>query len=148
MLIDEIRNDLKDAMKAQDKLRTSTLRLLISAVRNKEIDSGQQLSDEDLLSVLSTEVKKRRESVEEYTKANRNELAQKEQKEIEILQKYMPEQLSDEEVKGLVEDAVKQSGAVSKKDMGKVMQILMPKVKGKADGRKVSQLVNEKLNEN
>ena len=144
-ITEEIRNDLKDAMMKKEQLRVSTLRLLISAMKNQQIEKGEELTDEEIISVLSTEAKKRRESVEEYKKGDRTDLAEKEEAEIKIVETYLPEQLSDEDVQKLVSEAIADTGAESKKDMGKVMQQLMPKIKGRADGRKVSQIVTEKL---
>jgi len=144
-IIDSIRADLKQAMLDRDKLRTSTLRLVLSAAKNKEIEKGEPLSDEEMIAVLSSETKKRRESVEEYKKGNREDLAEKEAAEIEILKKYLPEQLSEEEIQKLVKEAIAQTGAAGPKDMGKVMQALMPKVKGRADGRAVSEIVKNLL---
>lgn len=129
----------------KEQLRVSTLRLLISAMKNQQIEKGEELTDEEIISVLSTEAKKRRESVEEYKKGDRTDLAEKEEAEIKIVETYLPEQLSDEDVQKLVSEAIADTGAESKKDMGKVMQQLMPKIKGRADGRKVSQIVTEKL---
>ena len=143
--IDDIRTDLKQAMLGKDKLRTSTLRLVLAAAKNKEIEKGELLTDEEMIAVLSSETKKRRESVEEYRKGNREDLAAKEEAEIEILKKYLPEQLSEEELEKLVKEAVAQTEAAGPKDMGKVMQALMPKVKGRADGRATSDLVKKLL---
>lgn len=144
-LIDEIREDLKQAMLSKNKLSVSTLRLLVSAIRNKEIEKGEPLDNEEILATTSTEVKKRREASEEYNKANREDLAQKEEQEAKILQKYLPEQLTEADIEKIVNEAVDETKATSRKDMGKVMQVLMPKIKGRADGRKVSQLVSQKL---
>jgi len=144
-LIDDIREDLKQAMLGKDKLRTSTLRLVLAAATNKEIEKGEFLTDEEMLSVLSSEAKKRRESVVEYKKGNREDLAEKEEAEIEILKKYLPEQLTEEDLQNLVKEAIAQTEAQDPKDMGKVMQALMPKVKGRVDGRAVSDLVKKFL---
>ncbi|MEK7551028.1 MAG: GatB/YqeY domain-containing protein [Patescibacteria group bacterium] len=144
----KLQEELKQSMLAKNELKTSVLRMLISAVNYYEIQkggAGYSATAEDVLSMIGSQVKQRRDSIEEYTKANRPELAQKEQQELEILQTYMPEQMSEEEVKQLVEEAVSQSGATTIQDMGKVMGILMPKVKGKADGSLVSNLVKQAL---
>ena len=144
----KLQEEIKQSMLAKNELKTSVLRMLISAVNYYEIQkggAGYSATAEDVLSMIGSQVKQRRDSIEEYTKANRPELAQKEQQELEILQTYMPEQMSEEEVKQLVEEAVSQSGATTIQDMGKVMGILMPKVKGKADGSLVSNLVKQAL---
>jgi len=144
-LIDDIKNDLKDAMLSKEKLKVSTLRLSLSSIKNRQIEKGEELDDNEIVAVLSSEVKKRRESAEEYSKAERTELAEKEEAEIKIIEKYLPEQMTEQEITKLIDEAIADTGAESKKDMGKVMQQLMPKTKGRADGRKVSQIVTEKL---
>jgi uncharacterized protein YqeY len=148
MLKDQIQNDMKDAMIAKDAETLSVIRMLKSAIQYFEIQKGganYEATDEDVIEVIGKEVKKRRESVALYIQGGRPELADKEKKEIEILQKYLPEQLTEEVLQTLVDEAVTQSGAASMQDMGKVMGILMPKVKGKADSSLVSQLVRNKL---
>ncbi len=144
----KLQEELKQSMLARNELKTSVLRLLISAINYYEIQkggAGYNATKEDILSVIGSQAKQRRDSIEEYTKANRKELADKEQKELEILQTYMPKQMSEEEVKKLVDEAVSQTGASTIQDMGKVMGVLMPKVKGKADGGMVSNLVKQAL---
>jgi uncharacterized protein YqeY len=145
---DQLQEDLKDAMRAHDELRLSTIRMLKSAIQYFEIQkggAGYEATDEDVIEVAGREVKKRRESIELYEKGGNQEAADKEKQEIEILQKYLPEQMSEEKVRELVKDAVAKSGATSPQDMGKVMGILMPQVKGKADGSLVSSIVKEAL---
>ncbi|RME68731.1 MAG: GatB/YqeY domain-containing protein [Nitrospirae bacterium] len=144
-LKERIESDLKEAMKASDTLRVSTLRLIKSAIKNKEIDKGGSLGDDEVIQVLSSLVKQRRESVEMYQKAGRKDLAEKEEAEIKIIQSYMPEQLSDEEIREIIAEAIKQTGATSMKDMGKVMKTVMAKVKGRADGKKVNEMVRQAL---
>lgn len=144
----KIQDDLKAAMLAKDVERLSVIRMLKSAIQYHEIQkggAGYEATDEDVLEVVGREIKKRRESIEMYKKGNRPELAEKEEAELAILQTYLPEQLSEDIVRTLVEEAVKQTGATTMQDMGKVMAALMPKVKGKADGNLVSTLVREKL---
>lgn len=148
MLKQKIQDELKQAMLSRDEMKTSVLRMLKSAVGYYEINkggAGYEASDEDVLNVINTQVKQRRDSIEQFTNAGRTELADKEQKELTILQVYLPEQMSEDEVRKLVTEAVKQTGAASPQDMGKVMGALMPKVKGKADGTLVSRLVKEQL---
>ena len=148
MLKQKIIDDMHAAMIAQDAPKLSTIRMLKSAIQYFEIQkggAGYEASDEDVIDVIGKEIKKRREAIELYKKGNRQELADKEKAELETLQQYLPEQLSDGEVKKLVEDAITKSGATTISDMGKVMGILMPQVKGKADSQMISNLVREKL---
>jgi uncharacterized protein YqeY len=135
-------------MIARDEERLSTVRMLKSAIQYFEIQkggAGYEASDEDVIEVVGKEIKKRKESIELYEKGGRQELADKEKREMEILQKYLPEQLSEEEVHKLIDSAVSQAGASTMQDMGKVMGILSPQIKGKADGGMVSAIVREKL---
>lgn len=144
----KLQQELTKSMLARNELKTSVLRMLISAINYYEIQkggAGYSASEEDIVSVIGSQAKQRRDSIEEYNKANRSELADKEQKELEILQTYMPAQMSEDEVKKLVSEAVSQTGASTIQDMGKVMGALMPKVKGKADGSLVSNLVKQAL---
>ena len=148
MLKQKLREELKRSMLARDELKTSVLRMVLSAINYYEIEkggAGYEANEEDVMSVVQKEAKQRRDSIEEFTKAGRQELADKEQKELEILQKYLPEQLSEEEIKKLVDEAISQTGASNISDMGKVMGALMPKIKGKADGSLVSKIVKESL---
>jgi len=152
-LKEKIQEDLNSAIKSKREIETSTLRMLSAAILNKEKEkrykSGKSedipLIDEEIIEVVFNEVKKRKEAIELYEKGNRQELADKEKKEAEILQKYLPEQLTEEEVKKLVKEAIAKVGAKEQKDMGKVMAELMPQVKGKADGGLVSKVVKELL---
>ena len=149
----KIQEDLNSAIKSKREIETSTLRMLSAAILNKEKEkrykSGKSedipLTDEEITEVVFNEVKKRKEAIELYEKGDRQELADKEKKEAEILQKYLPEQLTEEEVKKLVKEAITKVGAKEQKDMGKVMAELMPQVKGKADGGLVSKVVKELL---
>lgn len=144
----KLREELKQAMLARDVLKTSVLRLLLSSIGYYEIQkggAGYEASDEDVLAVTQKEAKQRRDAIEEFKKANRPELAEKENKELEMLQVYLPQQMSEEEIKTLVKEAVAQTGAKTMQDMGKVMGALMPKVKGKSDGSLVSRIVKESL---
>lgn len=148
MLKQQLRDELKQAMLAKDAEKTSVLRMVLSAVGYYETQkggAGYEAADEDVLAVIQKEVKQRRDSIEQFKKGNRQDLADKESRELEILQGYMPEQMGEEEVKKLVTEAVRQTGASSPSDMGKVMGALMPKVKGKADGSLVSKIVQEEL---
>lgn len=148
MLKQQLRDELKNAMLAKDVNKTSVLRLLLSAVNYYEIQkggAGYEATDEDILTVIQKEVKQRKDSIEQFTTANRQDLVDKETKEMEVLQTYLPKQLSEDEIKLLVQEAIKQTGASSMQDIGKVMVALMPKTKGKADGSLVSQIVKESL---
>lgn len=140
-LTDRLTQDMKQAMKAKDKQKLSTLRMIKSSLKNEEIKLGKELSADDELTVLSRELKQRNDSLQEYEKAGRDDLAAGERAEIAVIKAYMPEPLSDEELDRLVQETIAEVGAQSKADMGKVMGAIMPKVKGKADGSKVNKLV-------
>jgi uncharacterized protein YqeY len=144
-LAGRIESDLKTAMKAQDKGRMGALRMVIAALKNKKIEKRADLTDEDALGVLSTLVKQRKESIEMFKAGNREDLVEKETQELAIIQAYMPSQMGEDEVRQLVREAVQSSGAAGPKDMGKVMGVLMPKVKGRADGKLVNELVRKFL---
>lgn len=147
-LKERIKSDLVKALKGGNKEETLTLRLLESSIKNREIDLKKRyegLSDDEVLEVLIKEVKKRKEAIEAYEKGNREDLVRKESKELEILQRYLPKQLSDEEIEREVKNAIQGSGAKDIKDIGKVMALVMPLVKGRADGARVSQMVKEVL---
>lgn len=144
-LLERINEDLKQSMKARDAERLSAIRMLKAGVKNKEIEKGSAFSEGDVLSVISSMIKQRRESVEQYTKAGRGDLAAKEEGEIRVLEGYLPEQLSGEEVVKIIRDAIAEASAASASDMGKVMKLVMPRVKGRADGKFVNEKVKELL---
>jgi uncharacterized protein YqeY len=144
-LTEQLQADMKTAMRDSDTLRRDTLRMVIAAAQNAAKDKRAPLTDEEALEVIGREVKKRRESVVAYQGAGREDLAAKELAEIEILTPYLPEQLGEDEVRTLARVAIAASGATSPKDMGRVMSQLMPQVKGRADGKLVSRIVNEEL---
>jgi len=144
-LIEQIQEDLKRSMKARDGNRVSVLRLLLSSIRNREIEKKDTLSEEEVLAEINSSAKRRRESIDAFQKGDRMDLVEKEESELVILQEYLPEQLSPEEIKGVVVDVVKAVGATSIADLGKVMKELMPKLQGKADGKLVSKIVQEVL---
>jgi len=145
-LKDQIVNDMTAAMKAQDAARTSTLRMVKAAIMNREKDGGAAVTDEDVLKLLRSQVKQRRDSVEQYQKAGRPELADKEIAEIAVIETYLPQAASEAEVEQAVSEAIAETGASSMKDMGAVMKAVMPKLAGKnADGRTVSDTVKKKL---
>jgi uncharacterized protein YqeY len=140
-LKEKISRDMKQALKSGDKLRLSTLRLLLSEIRNAEIAKRRELNDEDVLEVIARELRKRRESISEFDKAGREDLSSKEKVEAQILEEYLPPKLSEQEIGEIISRALEESGAQSLQEMGKVMALVMPQVKGRADGK----LVNEKV---
>ncbi len=145
-LREKIPQDLKDALRGKRALDLTVLRMLQSAIRNKEIEKGKkELTDEEVIEVVAAEVKKRKEAAAEFEKVSRPEAAQQEKAEAEILMKYMPAQMSEDEIRTEVKKAVTDSGAAGMKDLGKVMKIIIPAVKGKADGALVNKIVREEL---
>lgn len=144
--LDDLNHDMKIAMKAKEKEKLSTIRMLKSALQNEQINKGEELTEEDELTILSREKKQRVESLNEFKAAGRDDLVVKLEKEIEIVDAYLPAQLTEDEIRNIVQDTVAQTQASSMKDMGKVMGALMPKVKGKADGNLVNSIVKEELN--
>lgn len=144
----QLQDELKQAMLAKDSVKTSVLRMLISAIGYAEIQkggAGYEATEEDVMAVIQKEAKQHRDSIEQFKNAGRNELVEKEEIELKILEQYMPAQMGEDEVRKLVVDAITKSGAASPADMGKVMGVLMPQVKGKADGGMVSRIVREEL---
>jgi len=144
-ILEKLQIDLKEAMKSGEKVRVDAIRMLITRLRNERIAKGEDLPEGEELSALSKEAKKRKESIEIYKKGSRFELAEKEAKELEIISSYLPEEFSDEELIRIIDRAVDESGADSLKDMGKVMGIVMPQVKDRADGKRIQELVRQKL---
>ncbi|MFZ5801654.1 MAG: GatB/YqeY domain-containing protein [Candidatus Omnitrophota bacterium] len=141
-LMEKINHDLKEAMKARDSDRTDTLRMLKAAILNAAIaQKVQDLADPEILATLQKQAKQRRESIDQFEKAGRVELLAKEKRELVILEAYLPKQLSDPDLAVLVQAAVKEAGAVSKAETGKVMKILMPRVKGQADGKRINEVL-------
>ena len=145
-LQEQIGKNLVEAMKTKKESQVSTLRMLKSALQNEKIKLGKDLSDEDVIKVIQTQIKQRRDSIANYEAGGRSELAEKENAEIEILSVYMPEQLSDEELTAIVKNAINETGASSMQDMGKIMSKVMPQVSGRTDGNAVSAKVRELLN--
>ena len=144
----KLQEELKQSMLSRDELRTSVLRLLLSAINYYEIQkggAGYTASEEDVLAVVQKEAKQRRDSIAEFEKANRTDLADKEQKELDILQAFLPEQMGEDEVRSIVEQTITETGTSSMQDMGKVMGTLNGKLKGKADMGFVSEIVRSKL---
>lgn len=144
-LLQKLDEDLKTALKKSDKLKLSVLRMAKAAVKNQQIDKGRELRDEEILAIFSTLAKQRRESIEQFSKGGRDDLVQQESQELLILQSYMPVQLSAEELNAMILQAIKESSAESEGDMGKVMKILAPRIKGVADGKWVNNRVRELL---
>jgi len=144
-LTERIRADMTAAMKAQEKERLSTLRMLQSALKNEQINSGHELSDEEAMTVIRKAVKQRQDSIEQYTNAGRTELADKEKSEMELLKTYLPAEMSDEELERGLREIVTSTGAQSKKDMGKVMKEATAKFKGRVDGKKIQEMVGRLL---
>ncbi|CAG7619895.1 GatB/YqeY domain-containing protein [Paenibacillus allorhizosphaerae] len=144
-LSEKLNDDMKLAMKSQDKFKLSVIRMVRAAIKNIEIDQRKTLDDQEVLDVLNREIKQRKDSLQEFEKAGREDLAEGLRAEVAILMDYMPQQLSEEEVKAIVQQTIQEVGASSKADMGKVMGALMPKVKGRADGKIVNQFVQQLL---
>lgn len=147
MLKDKIKEDLKDALKQRNAVSSSTLKMLWAAIINKEIELNKKaegLSDEEILSVIRSEVKKRQDSIDAYLKGGRPELADNEKKEQELLKTYLPADLMDEEIEKIVKEAL---GESEKKDFGAIMKVVVAKTKGRADGQRVSKKVKEALGE-
>ncbi|NNU83026.1 GatB/YqeY domain-containing protein [Geobacillus sp. BMUD] len=145
-LLDRLNDDMKQAMKNKEKEKLSVLRMLKAALQNEAIKLGKSpLSEDEELTVLSRELKQRKDSLHEFENAGRSDLVEKVKTEIEIVQSYMPKPLTEDELRELIEQTIKEVGASSKADMGKVMGAIMPKVKGRADGSLVNRLVQQQL---
>lgn len=141
----QLSDAMKAAMKAKDSLRLTTVRMVLAAIKNREIDQRKDLSDEDVIGVLSSLVKQRKESVQLYREGGRTELAEKEEAELAILQEFLPQPLNSDEISALIERAVVETGAAGPRDMGKVMKIVSAQTRGRADGKQVSDMVKERL---
>lgn len=144
-LKEQLDADLKAAMRAKDEVKLSVVRMLKSAIKYREIELMKPLDDAGVLGVISTEIKRRKDSAEQYRAGNRADLAAKEEAEIAVLQGWLPAQLTEAELRALVDAAIQKSGAQGPKDMGAVMKLLMPETQGKADGKVVSELVKARL---
>ena len=147
MLRETLDSDLKQAMRNKEALKRTVLRTMLSEIRNAEINSQTTLDDEGIISVLTKQVQQRKDSVEAYEAADRQDLVEKETAEINIISVYLPEQLPQEEVEQIIENVISQSGSSSLDDMGKVMGLVMPQVRGRADGKIVNAIVTKKLRE-
>jgi uncharacterized protein YqeY len=160
-VIEKINEDLKKAQQEKDELEVLVLRGINAAIHNKEIEKrtklskeekdieklkeGSKLTEEEIVEVVSSEAKKRKEAIEEFRKGDRDDLAKKEEKELEILKKYLPEQMGEEQIKEEAKKVIKEVSAIGPQDTGKVMEVLMPKLKGKAEGGMVSKIVSQLL---
>ncbi len=144
-LTTRITDDVKAAMRSKDKDRLAVLRLITAAIKQIEVDQRITLDDDQVINVLEKMLKQRKDSIEQFSKAGRDELVAQEASEIEIIQQYLPEQLSDDEIKTLIDEAINATGAASMKDMGKVMGILKPKLAGRADMGMVSRIIKDQL---
>lgn len=144
-LIDKLKDAQKDAMRAKQKLRLGTIRLALAEVKQKEVDTRESLSDDDVIVLLTKMVKQRNDSITQFKKAERHDLVEQEQAELEVLKEFLPAPLSEAELTGLIDEAVGVTGAVSMQDMGKVMGWLKPKVQGRADMGKLSGQIKAKL---
>ncbi len=144
-LLERLNEDMKHAMKNKEKDKLSVIRMIKSSLQNESIKLGKELSEEEEITVLSREVKQRKDSLQEFEKAGRSDLAEKIKTELTYVKKYLPEQLSEDELKEIIKEAIKEVGASSKADLGKVMSVVMPKIKGKADGSLVNKIVLTEL---
>ena len=144
-LYDDILVDFKKSLKEQDKLRLSVLRGLKSAIKNKQVELLKELTDEQIMGVISSEIKKRKEAIEKFGQGSRHDLVEKEEAELRILSSYLPPQLSTEEIKEVVSHTIEEISASGPQDLGRVMKSVMPKVAGRADGREVNRIARELL---
>lgn len=147
-LTDQLQADLKDAMRAKDRVRLRTIRSLRTALTEKEIElrsSSEAMSDEDALRVVQKQAKQRRDAIEQYAEAGREDLVRKEEQELEIIETYLPEQLGDDAIRKVLHEIIAATGAASPRDMGKVMGAAMKRLRGRADGRRINELAQELL---
>lgn len=146
-LAEQIQSDLTRAMKARDQRATATLRMVVAAIRNARVAEGRtgDVTDDEVTDLIAKEAKKRQESIAAYRDAGRDELAATEEAELEILRRYLPEPLSEEELGAIVDEAIAETGASEPGDLGRVMSMVMPRVKGRADGKRVNELVRDRL---
>ena len=145
-IIDSIKEDLKDSIKKQDNVKKSVYRFILSAIHNEEIKLGKELGEDQVLKLLIKQAQQRKDSIEAFEKANRDDLVQKESQELEIISQFLPEQVSEEKIKELAAKAISDTNAQSVKDLGKVMPLLMKQLGGKAEGKIVNKIVMELLN--
>jgi len=141
----KIKNDLNEALKNADDVSRSVLGMVLVAIMNKELAKAKEATPEEIIEILFLEAKKRKESIAAFEKGNRQDLVEKEKKELAILQKYLPEQMSEEDLRKIIKEAIEKTGAKEIKDMGKVMKEVSPQIKGKADGALVSKIAKNLL---
>ena len=144
-LKERVMEDMKQAMKAKDKLKLDAIRMLRGAILNREIEKQKELEDDEVIQVLANQIKKRKDSIEQFRDAGRMDLVERESQQLQALEIYMPQQLSLDEVKHLIDEVIAETGASSMRDMGKVMSTIMPRIQGKADGKEVNRIVREQL---
>ena len=144
-LKERLMEDMKDSMKKGEQIRLSAIRMVRAGIKNKEIELGRELKDEDVVGVITSAIKQRKDSYTQFLNGNRMDLAEKEKKEIEALSIYLPEQMGEDEIKKRLREIISETGAATSKDIGKVMKILMPELKGKADGNLVNRIAREML---
>lgn len=144
-LKEQLNNDFKEAMRNRDQLRKNVITLIRSEIKQIEVDKRIELEEQDIIEIISRQLKQRKDALEEFNKGNREDLAQQAEEEAQILLSYLPEQLSEEEITKIIKETIAETGANSIKEMGKVMAAIMPKVKGIADGKLVNQIVREQL---
>lgn len=146
MLLDKIKNDLVASMKSKDAFSLNVIRMVKASIQMEAINKKRDLTDEEIISVIEKQIKMRKDAIVEFEKGNRSDLVEQNTKEIELLQKYMPEQLSEEEVLNIILEAFKKINPTSSKDMGLIMKEVTPKLKGRTDMSKVSAIIRDKLN--
>jgi len=145
MLLEKIQTDLKEALLAKDELLVSTLRFLLSEIHNYQIQKQAKLSDEEVVRVIRQQIKQRQEAIEAYRKGKRDDLSKKEQQELDILSKYLPQEMGTQELEKIIKETIREIGVVGVKDFGKVMGVVMGKVKGRIDGAQVAEIVKTVL---
>lgn len=146
MLKDQLNGDLKKYLKEKNTVALNSVRSVITEIKNQEVEKGKELSDEEIMKLIKKQVKMREDSIEQFEKAGRIDLVDKEKKELELLKEYLPEELSEEELNKIVEETIKEVNASSKKDFAKVMKAVMQKAQGRADGKKINETVSKFLN--
>lgn len=140
-LKEKLMDDLKEAMKSKDKVKKNVVTMVRAAIKQKEVDNRVELVDADVLDIIAKQIKQKKDSISDFEKGNRQDLIDLTNEEIKILLEYLPPQLSDEELESIVKEAIEATNAQSKKDLGKVMALIMPKTKGKADGKHINEIV-------
>lgn len=145
MLKEKLNEDLKKYMKEKNTLALNTVRLVIAEIKNKEVEKNSEITDEEILQIIRKQIKMREDSIQQFRSANREDLAEKEAQELEILKNYLPEDLTDEELDKIIQETIKELNASSKKDFGRVIKEVIQKVQGRADNKKISELISKKL---